>query len=394
MKMWVESLVLFFIGISLTLFLAGCSGLSWSSATQQSQGSVVASPTPIPVPSAAATGGPQIWHNQGLIDSGTGDYGSLFYSPSGDLYVVYSDIVASAENLNVQVRPFGGAFGGATLITTDGRTSCMYFNSPSDMWLASESSSQANIFHSTDTGVTWNPIQSYPAVTLGSSEGDFPCQFETVGGNPSLYFGETNSIQTAAFGGPWPGSASVFSSPITSLGSVLFQAPSTYLVSSSQIYQSSDGGATYSQVGSFSNVGGLFLRASDNSIFVADDFKSGAGPLNEYWEVWQSPDFGTSWTDLVIDNDVLNFGKSYVASIGSLIASLVVVNNNQIYSMISYDGGVTWNLPTLLVDVSGAGNFIRSVNVSTSTTASTIGFVYSVEDALGTRLGVYLEELF
>lgn len=95
---------------------------------------------------------------------------------------------------------------------------------------------------------------------------------------------------------------------------------------------------------------------------------------------------------MVIDNDVLNFGQSYVASIGTLIATIVVVNNDQIYSMLSYDNGATWNLPTLLVDVSGAGDFIRSVNMTTS--SAIIGFVYSVEDSSANRLGVYLEELY
>jgi hypothetical protein len=396
-----------YLGAALFLspYLVGCTGLSWSSATPNVVAGVTPAPTPtpvptpIPVPSGTATSGPQVWHNQGMVDSGTGDYGNLFYSSAGDLYVVYSDIVASAENLNVQVRPFAGVFGAATPIGPDGRTSCMFFNSPSTMWLASESASQVNIFQSTDTGVTWNPIQSYPAVTLGSSEGDFPCQFQAVGANTNLYFGEVNGVQVASYGGAWPAASSSFNYPVTSLGSILFQGPSNYIIGSNGVYQSTNSGVSYTQQQNpgvpgqnLLNVNFLFQRLSDNSIFAANDYVFGPGPTNQNWQVWQSPDSGTTWNNLVIDNDVLNFGQSYVAAIGNLIATLVVVNNNQIYSMISYDNGVTWNLPTLLVDVSGAGDFIREVNMTASSTI--IGFVYSVEDGSANRLGVFLEELY
>lgn len=355
------------------------------------------------------------WTTQ-RIDSIQGAYPSLSYSPCGDLRIFYLNMGTSYK-LYMRTRMNDqSAFSSETYVATGIYTTALHYHGCSDtIDLAGASSSTVKIYNSVNNGSTWTFIKSYSGCQNLTFPGYLPLKltedgdslrliygyesYGLFGGNPNIYW-------TKGKADNWYESGK--SIGIGTIRKAFERGDTITILSNRCVYQSSDNGSTYNQIGYGVTIPEQ-LQAADacmdnNRLYILHSYSYGVDPYSKWLTYTYSDDFGATW----LSPQVVIMNPSYYINHTRLIVSgtrMLVIwtlpssNPGTFYYKISDDSGQTWSEQDTLIDLQDNEEIETDYTATQSQLMDIaeyngkISIVYAVHNTLTDSSKVYLKEL-
>lgn len=354
----------------------------------------------------------QEWSSPVRLDSASGAYPTLSYSPQGALRVFYSTVGADAlEKMVVRTRGVSEqVFGNEVFVYNDARPTALHY-SDNAIELAVETGTKAVVLKSVNNGQTWD-FQTDFAAVIGSTDTNvykplaltadnmqrrlFYMAKVTEGGQSS----KNNLFVANRVNNTWSNGQQLFVSQNLIKA---YEFGDIITLIGVNVFQSENDGASYAQINDATRLPDFTISDAalgvNDRIYTVRPFVSGVAPNNKQITMRYSDDHGKTWSNSthVLRDSSDTILSPMIAVEGERIIVVWRTLNpgqpHQIKGVLTDDGGATWEAVKVIVELT-PNQYFDTGEQDIGSHNGIFSLVYAVKNREGEpKAGVYLMEL-